>query len=173
MSQIPQQIVDYNVYVGSTASSNKLLGTGEEITLPSIVTKTFSALLAAGDFEAPTLMTENMEFEIPFNVIDSEGTQLVSVSKVTKLILRGAAQHINTSDHDFDYKQVKLEIKGFCKEVNLGKLKRGDKMDSSIKMNLSYIKFTLDNKVMLEIDKFTGTFIMDGKDVRKPIEKYI
>lgn len=46
-------------------------------------------------------------------------------------------------------------------------------MDSKITMTLTYIKVEDSSTVFLEIDKFNGTFIVNGKDVREGINKYL
>ena len=56
---IPTQIIDFNIY----NAPNKLIGAGDEVTLPKIVSKTYTAALAGGDIDLPGLTTENMEWK--------------------------------------------------------------------------------------------------------------
>lgn len=170
MPKIPAQIVDFSLY----NSDQKLIGHGAEITLPTVTSKTATAELAAGDIELPGMRTENMEMEIPFNVFDDEAAGVISLTNVSTIIIRGAAQRVNTSSHDFVYGGLKVTAKGFAKEIELGTLKRSDKMDSKITMTLTYIKVE-DNKgsVFMEIDKLNGTFMINGKDVRDGISQYL
>ena len=156
---IPTQIIDFNIYNGQ----NKLMGTGDEVTLPKIVSKAYTAALAGGDIDLPGLTTENMEMEVPFNVFDKEVASIMSISKVNTLIVRSCEQKAD----------IKVTVRGFTKEVDLGTLKRSDKMDSKITMTLTYIKVEDSSTVFLEIDKFNGTFIVNGKDVREGINKYL
>jgi len=160
---IPTQIIDFNIY----NAPNKLIGAGDEVTLPKIVSKT------GGDIDLPGLTTENMEMEVPFNVFDKEAASTMSISKVNTLIIRSCQQKADTKTHNLSYDGLKLTIRGFTKEVDLGTLKRSDKMDSKITMTLTYIKIEDSSTVFLEIDKFNGTFIVNGKDVREGINKYL
>lgn len=166
---IPTQIIDFNIYNGQ----NKLMGTGDEVTLPKIVSKAYTAALAGGDIDLPGLTTENMEMEVPFNVFDKEVASIMSISKVNTLIVRSCEQKADTKTHNLSYDGIKVTVRGFTKEVDLGTLKRSDKMDSKITMTLTYIKIEDSSTVFLEIDKFNGTFIVNGKDVREGINKYL
>ncbi len=170
MSKIPTQIMDFSLY----NQNNKLIGHGPEVTLPTITSKTFTAELAPGDIDVPGMRTENIELEIPFNIFDEEAASIISLTKTTTLILRGSAQKVNTDTHDFNYMGVKVTVKGFAKEVELGTLKRSDKMDSKVKMTLTYIKVENgDGKTFIEIDKLNGTYIVNDINVREGIEKYL
>lgn len=170
MPKIPSQIVDFSLY----NLNDRLMGHGEEITLPKIVSKVTSIILAGGDFDVPSLMTENMEMEIPFTLFDEEAGGLVTFNKTSTVIARGSAQKIDTGTHDFNYSGLKVTSKGFTKEVDLGTLKRADGMNSKITQTLSYIKVENgDGYVFIEIDKLNGTFIVNNKNMREGIEKYL
>lgn len=162
--QLPKQIVDFSVYNNST-----LIGTGDELPLPDVVFKTYTAMTPGGEIDLPTLMTENMEQETKFDVIDKDAAGLISVGDTTSLTIRGAAQYVDPDTHGLVYKQVKVEEKGITSKVTIGTLKKGDKMDSSITNNLTYIKLTLDGQVLLEIDKLNGSCIVNGKNIKEGI----
>lgn len=170
MSKIPSQIVDFSAY----NASDKLFGHGSEVTLPTITSKTYTAELAAGDIDVPGMRTENLEMEIPFQIFDKEAASTISLTKTTSIVLRGAAQKINTDTHDFGYGGLKVSAKGFAKEIELGTLKRSDKMDSKITLTLTYIKVEDDaGNVFIEIDKLNGTYKVNGIDVREGISQYL
>lgn len=170
MSKIPSQIVDFSLY----NLNDRLMGHGDEITLPDVESLTSEVDLAAGKVDVPGMRTENMEMEIPFNLFDKEAASVVSLNKVTTVILRGSAQKIETTSHDFSYGGVKVTAKGFSKKIALGKLKRSDKMDSKITMTLTYIKVEDENGfVFLEHDKLNGTLIINGEDVRAGISQFL
>lgn len=170
MSKIPSQVMDFRLY----NSSSQLIGTGEEITLPTISTVTKTVNLAGGNIDLPSMATENLELEIPFTVFDEEEAGVISLTNVTTIIIRGSLQKTNQSSHDFDYSGIVITAKGFAKEIEIGKLKRADGMDSKIKMSLSYLKVApYSGTPWLEIDKLNGTFKLNGEDVRAGIDKYL
>lgn len=165
---LPKQVVDFSVY-----NNSKLIGTGDEMPMPDVVFKTYTAQTPGGDIDLPTLMTENMEQETPFDVLDSEAAGLVSVGDTTSLTIRGAVQCVDPDTHGLAYKQIKIEEKGITSKVAIGTLKRGDKMDSSITNNLTYIKVTLDGSVLVMIDKLTGECVVNGKDIKSVISSLL
>lgn len=170
MSKIPTQVMDFRVY----NAMQRLIGEGAEITLPTVTSKTYTADIAAGEIDLPSMRTENLELEIPFNVFDEEAASMISLTDTTTVVIRGSLQKTNTTSHDFDYSGIKITAKGFAKEIALGTLKRSDKMDSKITMTLTYIKVEDgDGNVFMEIDKLNGTYIINGTDVRAGIEKYL
>ena len=162
---IPQQIMDYSLYSGT----KKLFGMGETLTLPDIVFKTMTATLSSGDIDLPSLMTENLEQEFLFNVLDKSLGSAISFTTAAKFTVRAAVQHTNASTHSLEYKQIKVEYKGFPKQIKLGELKRADKMDSGITLSLSYIKVTVDSAELLEIDKLNNVIKVNGIDIRSKI----
>ena len=170
MSKIPTQVVDFNLY----NVDNKLLGVGEELTLPSIVNKTIDAMLPGGIVSVPSMTTEDMESEINFNVFDKEAGSIITVNKTAMLVVRAAEQGVNTESHAFDYKGLKITMKGITKEVNLGSVKKGGTMDSKIKQSLTYIKIE-DNTgfVILEHDKANSTYVVNGENIREGIDQYV
>ena len=169
-TKIPTQVIDFSVYNGE----NKLMGAGAEITLPTITSKTYTADLPAGEIDLPGMRTENMEIEIPFNVFDKEAASILSVANATTIVLRGCLQSSETNSHDLSYSGVKVTIKGFTKEVSIGTLKRSDGMDSKVKLTVSYIKVEDgNNNIFIEVDKFNGTYTVNGEDVREGISNYL
>lgn len=173
--KIPTQIMAYNVYNILNNSENKLIGKGEEMTLPKIAFKALECALAGGTMEIPSMQTDNIELEVPFNCVDEEMASCISLDKVTTLKIRAAKQKVNSNSHDFDYSGIVITAKGFSKEVDLGKLVDADKMDSKITLNLSYFKIAsaTSNDPFVEIDKLNGTLKINGKDVRAGIDKYL
>lgn len=170
MPKIPSQIVDFSLY----NLNDRLMGHGDEITLPKITSLTSEVDLAAGKIDVPGMRTENMEMEIPFNLFDEEAAGVVSLNKVTTVVVRGSAQKMDTESHNFDYSGLKVTAKGFSKEVDLGTLKRSDKMDSKITLTLTYIKVEdAEGNVFIEHDKLNGTLIINGEDVREGISQYL
>lgn len=170
MPKIPTQLIDFSLY----NKNNRLVGHGDEITMPSIVFKAATIALAGGDIDMPGFSTENMEMDIPFNVFDEEAADLITLGKVATVIIRGALQKADTSSHDLTYKGLKVTTKGYTKEIEIGKAKRVDKMDSNIKQTITYIKIENgDGYVFLEIDKLNGTLIVNGKDLRADMQKYL
>lgn len=169
-NKIPSQVMDYKVYNGN----NALIGTGEEIKLPTVGFKAAEVDLPGGSAELPSMRTDNLEMEVPFRLLDEEAASVISLKNTTTLHIRGAMQKVDSSSHDFNYNGLVVTVKGFAKEIDLGTLKRSDKMDSKVKLNLTYIKVAdYDGTEFIEIDKLNGTLKINGEDARDGIDKYL
>ena len=178
---IPSQILDYRVYNNTTASGKgkQLVGVGDEVKLPTLASLTAEVDLPDGKVDVPGMRTENMELEIPFNTFDDEAASLMNLTKTTHLTLYGAQQRVNQTSHDFDNQGLRVDVKGFVKELDIGTLKRSDKMDSKITLTLTYIRVDKINaagaveQTYLEVDKLNSVFILNGVDVRAGIDKFL
>lgn len=168
---IPTTLRDYNVY----NVAEKLIGVGEELTLPSIafMTSTISGAGIMGELDLPQLgRTSNIELELPFNMIDSQMVGVISKGFVTNITVRGATEYIYQSTGELKWQPFTGSFRGYVTEINPGTAKRGDKMDSSIKMSLTHIKYTVDKKVLVEIDKLNGIYKTNGKDMTGDYKQY-
>lgn len=162
---------DYNVY----NDKNKLIGIGEELSLPSItfLTSTLNGAGFGGEIELPSPgRTSNIEQEVPFNMMDEETVSLIKVGNVTALTVRGANEKVNPETGKLDWSGMSVSMRGYVSEINLGTAKRADKMDSSVKMSLIYIKYVANDKILLEIDKLNGKCIINGVDMTGDYKQY-
>lgn len=170
MSKIPSQIMDFRLY----NDNSQVIGVGEEITLPTISMINKTLTTPGGEVDMPSLATENMELEIPFNIFNNEAAETVHVGEVGSYVIRGAAQSANNSTHELTYDGLVVTAKGFTTEVALGSVKRADGMNSTIKMNLTYLKVaSYSGTIFLEIDKLNGVFKVNGTDQRSKISAYL
>lgn len=89
---IPTQIIDFNIY----NAPNKLIGAGDEVTLPKIVSKTYTAALAGGDIDLPGLTIEDSDagieaakaggmYAIAMGVAENNSKADISVSSIGSL----------------------------------------------------------------------------------------
>ncbi len=170
MAKIPSQIMDFRLY----NDNSQVIGVGEEITLPTVSTINKTLNTPGGEIDLPSLATENMELEIPFNIFDDEAAEAVHIGETGSFVIRAAAQRADSSSHELTYNGLVVTVKGFTSEVTLGSAKRADGMNSTIKMNLTYLKVaSYSGTVYLEIDKLNGPFKVNGVDQRSKISKYL
>ena len=110
MKTIPTKINKYNVY----NTGNRLLGMGDEVTLPSFEasSETVSGAGVLGEFDDPTVgYFSNMELEIPFRVLDQEAVDMLDQTKATQLELRGGQQTTN-SVGDIEFRPMRVVVRG-------------------------------------------------------------
>lgn len=175
MELLPTQILNFNIYRENTNKRNILIGAGDELTLPDIVNKTFSMELPSGTVDLPSMRTDNLEQEIPFNMIDVDALEVLKLTGVGTLIIRGSYQKLITTSHSLTEGGLKVTEKGFFKSLGFGKMKKSDKMDGKTVLTLTYLKIEdQDIKTpLLEIDKLNNIYKLNGKDMLKNVNKYL
>ena len=137
MKTIPTKINKYNVY----NTGNRLLGMGDEVTLPSFEasSETVSGAGVLGEFDDPTVgYFSNMEQEIPFRVMDEEAVDMLDQTKSVQLELRGAQQTVN-SEGDTEFRAMRVVVRGKSGDFDPGKVKAANGTDTSVTLTITYI----------------------------------
>jgi len=169
MNTIPTKINKYNVY----NEGNRLLGMGDEMTLPDFEasTETISGAGILGEVDDPTVgYFGNQEVEIPFRVLDQEAMDMMDMTKAVQLTVRGAQQTTNSAG-DIEYRQMRVVIRGRAAKFSPGKVKAGAAMETKVTLTLLYILIELDGKSVLELDKFNEVYKVNGVDVLAAIKE--
>lgn len=169
MNTIPTKINKYNVY----NEGNRLLGMGDEMTLPDfeVSSETISGAGILGEVDDPTVgYFGNQEVEIPFRVLDQEAMDMMDMTKAVQLTVRGAQQTTNSAG-DIEYRQMRVVIRGRAVKFSPGKVKAGAAMETKVTLTLLYILIELDGKSVLELDKFNEVYKVNGVDVLAEIKE--
>lgn len=169
MKTIPTKINRYNVY----NSGNRLLGMGDELTLPDFEasTETVSGAGILGEIDDPTPgYFTNQEIEIPFRILDKEATDMLDMTKAVQLEIRGAQQTTN-SEGDIEFRPMRVVVRGRSGKLAMGKVKAGSTMDTKITLTVLYILIELEGKPVLELDKMNEVYKVNGKDVLAKVKE--
>ncbi len=169
MKTIPTKINKYNVYRGG----NRLLGVGEELTLPDFeaLSETVSGAGLLGEIDDPTVGAfGNMEQDVPFRLLDEDAFDMMDMTKAVDLEIRGAAQTVNSSG-DIEFVPVRVALRGRSKKLGGGKLKAGSPMDSGVTLTVLYILIEVDGSPMVELDKINEVFKVRGVDILAKIKE--
>lgn len=169
MNTIPTKVNRYNVY----NSGNRLLGVGEEMTLPdfepSSDTVTGAGIL--GEIDDPTVgYFANQEIEIPFRLLDKEAMDMMDMTKAVQLEIRGAQQTTN-SEGDIEFRSMRVVVRGRSGKLATGKVKAGSTMDTTVTLTVLYILIELEGKSVLELDKMNEVYKVNGVDVLAAIKE--
>jgi P2 family phage contractile tail tube protein len=97
----------------------------------------------------------------------------MNTTRPPQLTLRGSMQVTDTDTNVTDYAPVKIVLRGKCKTTETGKVDAGKKMESSIEMEISYIKITVDGVDLVELDKLNFKFVLGGVDMMAKIRSQI
>jgi P2 family phage contractile tail tube protein len=169
MNTIPTKINKYNVY----NAGNRLLGMGDEMTLPDFEAsaETISGAGILGEIDDPTVgYFSNQEIEIPFRVLDREAVNMLDMTKAVQLEIRGAQQTTN-SEGDIEFRQMRVVVRGRSAKFTPGKVKAGNPMESSVTLTVLYILIELEGSAVLELDKLNEVFKINGIDVLAKIKE--
>ena len=161
MNTIPTKINRYNVY----NKGNRLLGVGEEMTLPDFEpsSETVTGAGILGYFG-------NQELEIPFRLLDKETADMMDMTKAVQLEIRGAQQTTNT-EGDIEFRPMRVVVRGRGGKLTTGKVKAGSPMDTAITLTILYILIEVDGKTVVELDKLNEVYKVNGVDVLAKIKE--
>lgn len=137
-----------------------------DITLPTVEykTATLSGAGIGGEIEMPTPgQTASMELEINWRTINEDVTTLLAM-KAHDLELRGANEQYDAGTGEIKTQAVKINIRGLPKKGDVGTFKPADHTETKSTLELTYLKITIDDKMVLEIDKLNYIHYVDGVD---------
>lgn len=158
----------YNAYKGG----KQLIGVAGEMELPEItnLVDTMEGAGTGGTMDIPVIgLIEDMEMQIGFMSLCEDIFSIMDPTEAVDLTLNGAMQGSNAGTGAVQYESLSISVRGTLKKFTPGTLKSGGKMDSKVTLGLSYYKIVLGGKTMLEIDRFNGVYIINGKDVLKEV----
>lgn len=168
---IPEKINDFNVYL----DGNKMIGAGASITLPEINMKTSTITGAGinGEVDSPTIgQFEAMEQEIQFNTLYSSAVDMLSPASSVNLTIR-AAQQVYDKTGGYTFKGLRVVEIGRVKKFNPGKVEKGESMEATVTLELTYLMIEVDGKQLVKIDKLNGVYRVNGKNMLAAIENLI
>lgn len=166
---IPTKVNRYSVY----NTGNKLLGMGDELSLPDFepASETITGAGILGEIEDPTPgYFSNQEIEIPFRVMDQEAADLLDQTKTVQLTIRGATQTLD-SGGNIEFKAIRVVVGGRMSKFAPGKMKAGSPMDASVTLTVLNILIELGGKTILELDKLNEVYKVNGVDVLAKIKE--
>lgn len=160
---VPEKINDANIYL----DGNKMVGAASSIDLPEIVQKASSiaGMGIAGEIDSPTIgMFESMEQEIQFNTLYSSFQDMLSPVDTINITIR-ASQQVYDKTGGYAFKGLRIVEVGRIKKYKPGKVEKGEPMEATITMELTYILVENDGVKLVEIDKLNSVYVANGKDI--------
>lgn len=164
---VPEKVNEYNAYL----DGEKMIGVVPDIDLAEIGMKASEVEGAGmlGVIESPTIgQFEKIEQEIKFNTLYSSAIQMLSPLEAVNLTFR-AAQQVYNKTGGYAFKGLRIVQQGRVKKFKPGKLKRGEGMEATVTLELTYYLIEVDGEVLLEIDKLNPKYVVCGKDMLEGI----
>ena len=176
-NMIPEIINGFHLYhgVGTDGKEGEMfLGVSGEITLPELnaMTETISGSGMLGEMEVgnPGHFSA-IDMEIPFIGMSSDMLTF-SPTEYNTFILRMTQQSTVKDTREKDYTHMKIVVGGTMKSLKLGAAKIGGQMGSSVTLSVTYIKISVENDTLIELDKLNEIYIVDGRDQLAKIRDY-
>lgn len=158
---IPDKINDFNVYRDGT----RLIGVGEEVTLPDIEMLSETVLVAGGEVDSPTIgQFASSQVEIPFQSLVAGAFDLLNPLKSVNVTLRASQQEMN-GQGDIVFVGVRAVFRGRPKIFAPGSVKKGSGTGATLTIEWTYYLLEIDGEKVVEIDKLNGVFKARGVDI--------
>jgi uncharacterized protein len=161
--QIPERLVNFNVYGGPAA--NVFLGLAT-VDLPSfeVMKETISGAGIAGEYGSPVLgHFASQEVKLSFRTpTKSQMDMLAPTSQ--RFDIRGSIQLQDPMQGSVLTQPIAVECRGQVSSLVLGKLEPGKVMGAELTLECAVIRVKLNNVALVEIDKFNNVFKVNGFD---------
>ena len=170
-NHIPEKINDFNCYLDGTV----MIGAGSSMDLPEpkMKSSTITGVGIAGEIDSPTIgQFESLEHEITFNTLYSNFVEMLSPLKSVNLTIR-AAQQVYDKDGGYVFKGLRCVEKGRVKSFKAGKVEKGEAMEATVTLEVTYFMLEVDGKQIVEIDKLNSIYNIDGQDMLAEVKALI
>lgn len=155
-------------------NGNVLIGITGEVPLPALkgITTTIEGPGILGQIESACIgHYEGMEFPITFRSINNT-VEFFNPFENQEICIRGALQ-CTDPNAKIHFKGFRVVIRGKTTNIEPGKLKQTEGMDSVINIQATYYKIEVDGKTIIELDKWNSVFVVDGQDIMADVRKLL
>ena len=159
-NQIPERLIGFRAYVDGSPDASGIV----DVELPSLeaMSDTISGAGIAGEIESPTLgQFGAMGITINWRVVTAPGLRLLA-QQYRPIEFRGGIQYTDPASGQLKPVTLRVATRAMPKNLSLGSLTVASAMDSSIEMEVPYLRIDIDGKLAFELDKFNYVFNPDG-----------
>lgn len=170
-NMIPELINVYNVYL-----SGKRIAADADVELPELeaLTETSGAAGVLGEIDIPAIGHFGpLSTKIKFAILHDDYFSLLDTTKALELTLRADGQYTDKETGVINDIPIKIIIRGWVKNSNLGTLEKGKKGEAELEIETTYLKVDIDGATRLELDKLNFKYTVNGKDLLAKIRKNI
>ena len=167
---IPDKVAKFNAY-----SNGIKLGVTGKVDTPEfkMKTSTMSGAGVGGEIDSPTIgQFESLEAKLKFNTLYSSATDLMNPLNTVNLTLR-ASQQVYDKQGGYNFKGLRVVEIGRVKKFNPGKVEKGEAMEATVTLELTYLMIEVDGQQLLEVDKLNGIYKVNGTDMLAGVNSLI
>lgn len=168
---IPEMVNDYNAYL----SGNLMIGVTKSVEIPELSMKSsdIEGTGINGTLDDPAIgQFESMEQEVQFNTLYSSAVDMLSPGEAVDLTFR-AAQQVYDKNGGYVQKGLRVVERGRVKKFKPGKIEKGESMEASVTLELTYIMIEVDGEQLIEVDKLNGVYKRRGVDMLADVRRLI
>lgn len=172
MPKIGNKVVNYSIYVRDEGKTSKIADT-TSVQLPSIeyLTDTIKGAGILGEIDWPTLSQPgSMSLSISLRVTNEDFTTLAVAKDIE---IRWVTDEFDTNNIKTGVNLNKAFLSCVPKKIDEGKIETGSSTDGSFEYEVFAYKRILNGKEMLAIDKFNGTFNVNGKNLTEDFNNFL
>ena len=165
---IPEKIAGFNGYIGNTVLDGLI-----DVEMPSVtfLTDTISGPGIAGEIDSALIgQTESMEAVLNFRLPTEQAVKLCAPTG-TLLTLRAGMQTRDRSTGEDAPQGLRVSMRIQPKGIELGTLTIGEATETSMTFEVTAISVFIKEKSLLEIDKYSSVFKVNGIDYLAPYKK--
>ena len=161
---VRETLQNYEVY-DETEGSDILLGTAS-VDLPELeyLSTDIKGAGILGELTAPVVgHFSNLTTTLHWRTIHRDLTNLAAPFAHI-LNLRGAIQNYDAATGLMIVSPVEIRLRGLPTKASFGKFEPGEQTDSESELAIDYLKVTVDDEELVELDKLNYVFRVNGTD---------
>lgn len=165
---VRDKLINFEVFI----AGGRKLGMAD-VQLPAIEykTATLSGAGVGGEIEMPTPgQTGSMELEINWRTINDDNAALLAM-KAHDLEIRGVNENYDAGTGELIAEAIKVNVRTLPKKGELGSLKPAEHTDTKSTLEIIYLKESINDKRVVEIDKLAYIHFVNGVDYMESIRK--
>ena len=165
---IPERGYNFKVYLNGT----DMLGIAEA-NFPSLefITAEVKGGGIAGTIDAPNVgQLSSMTISLTWRIMQKDIIKLATPD-VLNMEMWEDTESYNAGLGKIKHGSVYAFMRARTKKVDLGKLVVGDAMDTQTEHEIYYLKLSLDNKEVLEVDKYNYIYKVNGIDYMAEVRR--
>ena len=167
---IPEKLVGFECY----DEGERIIGIAD-VVLPNLayMTETVQGAGIAGEFETPTVgLFQSMTTTINWRVMTDENAKFVA-PRVYHFDFRGSKQFLDHAVGELQKQMLKVVMRVLPKTFTPGNLQQGSQMGTSGEFEVLYVKITLNDRELVEIDKIAYKCIINGDDYLETARRHL
>lgn len=168
---IPEVINDMRVYIDG---ADDMIGC-KECKLPELsgLTADVEGIGIAGKISAPIEgHFDSMEAELTWQLPTKTSTRLVAGRSVS-LDAYADLQSYDSGETEYSHASYHVVLRGRVKSHDPGTIKAGEAMESTTTIEVHYLKISIGETELCEIDKYGYKAVVDGTDLLSQVRKNI